>query len=479
MAYTELTCRSGGSNLYAGTLDGSAEASTTPLATYASGNWDGTSVFTVASGNPVTDGVQVGHFASVYANGATVTGYVGRVTAVSSTTITVSTTAKSGTAPTSGTGTRTLVVGGAWKGPNGASGFPFGFATGAMTDAAGNLVRVNFKNDQTYGITAAMTHNVAGPIFFQGYTASFGDLGRAVVDGGTTGASYYLLTLSSTTAVVMLDFQFQNNGNSGSTQGVFVNAVRCVLGRCVFTGMYSAGVYVAGGVLFECEAYGNNLGALNTGGFEGNGNAAFVRCFAHHNVGTNGYGFGVQNGSTATFVDCVAAENVYGFRLGDGSTTLHATVVRGTAVGNSNDGFSIRAGCSAYLDSCLAVTNGTGGTGYGINWTASNAYGIACGCAFYGNLSGTTTGVNANVSGAVTLTANPFVDPANGDFRLNTTAGGGADCRGAGRGAYTKTNTYSQTPASSPDMGALQHADITPAEVATAVWAYANRTLTG
>ncbi len=36
---------------------------------------------------------------------------------------------------------------------------------------------------------------------------------------------------------------------------------------------------------------------------------------------------------------------------------------------------------------------------------------------------------------AVTLTADPFRDKANGDFRLNSAAGGGALCRGAGIGA--------------------------------------------
>src|SRR4051812_25946098 len=102
MAFTEFTVRSGGSNLYAGTLDGSAEASTTPLVSYTNGGWNsGTGVYTPASGNPVSAGVAVGQFASVYTDGsAAPTGFVGRIAAVSTTTITVSITAKSGTIPT-------------------------------------------------------------------------------------------------------------------------------------------------------------------------------------------------------------------------------------------------------------------------------------------------------------------------------------------------------------------------------------------
>ena len=101
MAYTEFCCRSGGSNLNAGTrLGDSTEPGTSASLTYANGTWvASTGVFSIAIGNPVTDGVAVGDFASVYANGSTVTGFVGRVTARDTTTITVSLTAKSGTPP--------------------------------------------------------------------------------------------------------------------------------------------------------------------------------------------------------------------------------------------------------------------------------------------------------------------------------------------------------------------------------------------
>src|SRR4051812_30524080 len=121
MAFTEFACRSGGSNLNAGTRTGSSTVpGTSADFTYASGTWvSATGVFTVASGNPSSDGVAVGDFASVYADGASVTTLVGRVTARTTTTITVSTSALSGTT-TDGTSNRTLKIGGAWKGPNAA-----------------------------------------------------------------------------------------------------------------------------------------------------------------------------------------------------------------------------------------------------------------------------------------------------------------------------------------------------------------------
>ncbi len=86
MAFTEFYVQTTGSNLNAGsTADNAA-----PF-TYAAGTFvQSTRVFTVASGNPQSDGVTVGMFASIYTTaGATVATFVGRVSAVDATTITV------------------------------------------------------------------------------------------------------------------------------------------------------------------------------------------------------------------------------------------------------------------------------------------------------------------------------------------------------------------------------------------------------
>src|SRR5688572_29857358 len=101
MAYFDLICDPvNGSNLNSGSTAGASADHT-----YASGNWvQGTGVFTVASGNPVSDGVAVGDIASVYADGATTSDYIGRVSARDATTITVNGGVKFGAAPTNGTG---------------------------------------------------------------------------------------------------------------------------------------------------------------------------------------------------------------------------------------------------------------------------------------------------------------------------------------------------------------------------------------
>src|SRR5688572_24854695 len=95
-----------------------------------------TGVFTVASGTPNSDMASMAdgtHFASVYTTaGATVATFVGRITGVSATTITVSLTVVAGSPPASNSaGAITLKVDGAWAGPATTVGFPFNFAVGA------------------------------------------------------------------------------------------------------------------------------------------------------------------------------------------------------------------------------------------------------------------------------------------------------------------------------------------------------------
>lgn len=464
MPFTEFTCRSGGSNLYAGTLDGSAEASTTPLVTYTNGGWNsGTGVFTPASGNPVSAGVAVGNFVSVYTDAASApTGFVARVTAVSSTTITLSTTAKSGTAPTTaGTGI-TAVVGGAWQGPNGTSSFPFNFAASPMTNSTGDSPRINFKNDQTYSITAAMTSTLVGPVAFQGYTTTFGDRGRATIDGGTTGASYVLLTVSSNGGKCYRDLIFQNNGATGSANGLASSGGnRNVYDSVVVNSVRGIGLSIGdNSVVVRCEAYAcNQSNTSNCGGFSVGG-ATLSFCVSHDNTGSNSFGFGTAaaNQVVSTFVNCVADTNGgIGFSLQ--GTQQISQVISCTSYNNTSDGIRISssAGGAAYVQNSILSNNG----GWGIN----NSSAVTCGITNNAYLSNTSGQVTANVAsvfyndGGVTLSGAPFTNAASGDFSLNNTAGAGASCRGAGIGTFPTTQGGYGSTLGYPDIGAVQHQD--------------------
>jgi len=458
MSFTEFTCRSGGNNLYAGSLDGSAEASTTPLVTYTNGGWNsGTGVFTPASGNPVSAGVAVGNWVSVYTDGASApTGFVARVTAVSSTTITLSTTAKSGTAPTTaGTGI-TAVVGGAWVGPNGASGFPFNFAAVGMTDSTGNPLRVNLKSDQTYSISSAISSTNSASICFEGYTTTFGDSGISTIDGGTSGASYTLLSVAD--RILLRSLKFQNNGATGSASGVTAGGFGTSFQRCVFTAVRGHGLQITGGASYveECEAYAcNQSNTSSLGGFAATGGSAmggFFGCISHDNSGSNNNGFVFSN-TAMTCSNCIADTNgAVGFTFANSISYLMANI---SAYNNSSHGVLLNSNpMCATLRNCLLVSNG----GYGVSGPVSGNIRLN-NCAFYSNTSGQTTGLAVQNVGAVTLSGNPFVDAPNGDFDLNSTAGAGAACRGAGRGNFLQTAASYAGTLSVPDIGASQHPD--------------------
>jgi hypothetical protein len=461
MAYTEFCCRSGGSNLNAGTRTGSStEPGTSADLTYASGSWvAGSGVFTVASGDPVTDGVAVGDFASVYADGASVTGFVGRVTARTSTTITVSLSAKAGTAPTNGTNDRTLKIGGAWAGPSGSESFPFksSFDFSLMTNSSSDKPRINLKNNQTYSVSANINPFCgSGYGIVQGYGTGYGDGVKATITGGTTGASFVVMTC--VTLVQLIDLVFDGNGATGNADlsNFDDSGGRVIVVRCVFTNARGSGCK-GGRQVIECEAYAcNQSNTSGRAGFDGPNNSIysnFTRCISHDNTGSNNRGFYVTN-SGAVFDRCIADSN-------------------------GEAGFFVTNAVSSRLTSCDAYNNGgsgvvfSGGNNVAViensNFIKNGAWGIALpaksaailmanrfGSGTQANTSGTVQNDdNAQIIDHANYAANvtPWTDPDNGDFRINLAA-----AKGAGRGAFLQTAAgYSGTVAY-PDIGAAQSA---------------------
>lgn len=437
-----------------GHIASNGEPTTTPVYSATNGGWNsGTGVFTPTSGDPSLT-VAVDDFANVFVDGATAPVFIGRVTAVSSTTITVSTTAKGGTAPTTaGTGI-SINVGGAWKGPNGAAGFPYNFAIGVMVNSAGDYCRVNFKNDATYSITAAMTHAQAGPVTFQGYTSTFGDFGKATIDGGTTGASYVLLAflVGAANRSFMYDMIFQNNGATGTSDGLtnFAIDTRSFGARMTVNSVRGSGFGGAGNIA-ECEAYAcNQSNTANKGGFDVANGSVIRRCFSYRNVGSNSNGFYAPNASP-TLINCVSAENGgHGLLTNNNS---HCRLFNSDFFGNTGDGWRhLTSDIGALIENCNFVGNG----GWGIN-ALTTTVGYLWNNGFGDNTSGAKQNTSRMIEeNTVTYGAGvrPWVDAPNGNFRINLTAS-----KGTGRGNFLQTSVgYSGTVAY-PDIGAAQHQD--------------------
>src|SRR5437763_1304956 len=107
MAFTEFYCdAASGAQINAG--------DNKTVVTSTNGDWGNAAAnrFTAASGTPFS-GVSVGDFASVYLDGATTAVYIARVTAVNGggASLDLSSTAKCGTAPTTGATGRSCTVG--------------------------------------------------------------------------------------------------------------------------------------------------------------------------------------------------------------------------------------------------------------------------------------------------------------------------------------------------------------------------------
>lgn len=428
----------------AGTVDGgSTEPATTALVTYVGGDWDSTTtIYTAPVGADMTEAV-VGRYASLYHDGAVVptTGayMVGRISVVNVGTrqITVGAVERTlfGTLVATGTANRSLKIGGAWAGPSGAVTFPMTFLTKTISGSNFPIPRVNYKNDQTYTMTATIAFTLLGPVWHWGYTSTYGDGGYAVLQGATTGAAYIALNGGTSTSWNFAYWDIRNNGATGVATGVSL-ANESLAYRCKISGMRGFGIQANGSsggcIVCECEAYGNNLNAgTSVGGIGGTGNGLIIRCVSRDNTAANASGFSVSG--IITILDCIAYDNAaWGFQL---ASAAFCVAIGCTAYSNSGGGFQTQNGGDLlmYVENSVAVDN----TGYGLTFTpGSTRAGVMFNNAFgdnsLGNIQHNTIAAVIE-SGTVTLGAGvrPWVDAVNGHFSINHSS-----VRELGRGEY-------------------------------------------
>ena len=331
------------------------------------GDWDSaTGVWTLGGSDPASGGVAVGMFAAVMVDGGSVAALVGRITAVDdgADTVTISTTAKSGSLANQ-TGTAAITVGGVWKGPNGAVAFPFGFAAGAMTNAAGDTPRINFKAGTNYAITAAMTHNILGPVTFQGYTTTAGDGGKATIDGGTSGASYTLLTVQTQQLTQLADLIFANNGATGSATGVYVNVANCNVRRCTVHDVRGHGLRVGSSagnaVVEELETrLCNQSNTANLAGLSVEVLTICRRCYSHDNAaGATTHGVSCGLSGMSVFENCIFDSNGgSGVYSASANSNLIASGCEFYNNGVSGIAFGLTGLADMYIENCNFVKNG-------------------------------------------------------------------------------------------------------------------------
>jgi len=467
-SYTEFYVDPAGNNLNSG--------STSNLLAdyYASGgfftnNTSATVCTWVKAGQTWTN-VAVGSWASIYPDASTTNVFVGRVTATNATDITVSLTAKAGTVPASdAVGATSIRIGGAWAGPSSnnatayANGFPLAFAAATLTNASGNVPSVNFRS-AAYCITNAITHALAGPIIFAGYTNSPRDGGRATFIGTTNIAAYVMLTISGADCEFR-DFIMATNGGSGNANGLLSVSGYSIFKRIIVHDTRNVGIYNTGSAIwYDCEIYNCNTGAYSYGVGLYAGYGTFHRMIARNNTAATTYGIRIHG--LASFYNCIIASNSLG--------GMYMTYCQGPITiencdfyNNGGSGINMDAASMVYLNivNCNFFKNGA----YGITSTTFGPRaGMIMNCAFG---SGTQTNASGNINttvssgvqnsidiqGTITYGANdtPWTDPANGNFTLKSTA----TTLAAGYAKWTQSTINSPTnTVSYPDIGAAQRA---------------------
>lgn len=455
--FTEWFCvkaESGGTNVNAGST------TNTPVFNQTGGNFTNTTGgFAKAGAN--FSGVTVGMWASVYVDGSIVTPFVGRVVLVDDVNdfMLITNIAGFGTKPTDGTGNRSCRVGGPWYGPYGTATYTDGFPLDAIENRATNFPslppRVNMKDDHDYIITSNVVRNIRGYVRFEAFHDIPGDAGDVYP---WRMANIY----ADTNTAVMFYQPFVNSGNfneyrylnisgggTNSNGAIHTNMVSStgsgsVWYRCRFHRSWEGGLVIGGAsgignqLIVECESDRNNINGANaTGGFMASQDSTWVRCWSHDSNwrgDTDADGWYVDaSAEIVTFRDCISSGNAGRGWQFTGST-IFLDMTGCAAVSNGNFGmswtassFSITNGSTVNLEGCIYVGNTWGLVGP--TQTNSPFAVRALDCAFFGN-GGTFSNFNSQVFvNNITLTSQPFIDPINGNFGLNDTAGGGAALR--------------------------------------------------
>ena len=293
----------------------------------------------------------------------------------------------------------------------------------------------------TYTLTTTIAGE-AGPIvvpadeshIYEGYYATPGDkamngatFSPPIIDtGGTTpGGSTYVVTLSSVTSYQALVMYVEVDCNDTANWNGFSIAANSLVYRaraidCV-TGFYSGS---AEEKAIEC------LASSCANGFQ----MSATRCHADA-CGTGFY--------YASWSHCLATACGYGFRAGNYNRLLN-----NVAYACTTHSFAAN-GQSNVAIACISVSN-SGGFAYNTD-TGGEDFSLIQ-CWHFNTTSGRTNGTPVYDILGGTLSEDPFVNSAAGDFRLKPNGADYASLAGVS-GVYGQTDNR--------DIGAVQHADPT------------------
>ncbi len=302
----------------------------------------------------------------------------------------------------------------------GAKGSPGGL--GAVLAAHGVAKHKGFVKSGTYTLSNAAANVSGGPLdlgvgnmlnndcFIEGYETTRGDLGAKpeINCGAITPSPGEVISLDGANGAPHHLVNFHIDGNNKSIYGIRGSGVlhnsisHCLVEKCDGSAGVR-GVIASHSKVQNCVAQGFWF-------------CTTVFCWAD---ACQTYGFVAGNGAYGCIASNISFSSGAGFRQYYG-------VFNCVAYNCTGDGFM------QYNDEIIANCISINSAQYEFEM---GPFGVLINSASWVTGSGRTNGQAADYN-PITLTADPFVDAANGDFRLNNHPSGGLLCRGAGLGVY-------------------------------------------
>lgn len=281
----------------------------------------------------------------------------------------------------------------------------------------------------TFTVTSTLTlslNDSSVPFKFIGYTTTRGDRGRATWQTSTNSTD--LVNVAAVTNYYFANILFQNtagtpgdcieSGTGGQAAGFLFDNCRITGFHRGIWGPFSGNYYIDGLDLVNCE-----IDHCTSYPVYNQGETNFQFCWIHDNGDVTNVA--TVSGHTFTAFRSVWSTNTNG---GIVSHLPFNSIVNCAFVNNTGDGLSVNNNAP----DLLVLTNSIfyGNSGWGV------IGGQVC-PAFFRNNAFASNGSGASSIGLtdasnVTLTGNPFTNVSTGDFSLNSTAGAGAACVGAG-----------------------------------------------
>lgn len=332
---------------------------------------------------------------------------------------------------TTGVGASGVInIGGALKSPALAS---------SVATVAGHIIFAKY-NATPFSMTSASTNvangcpSLTAGTFMIGYdttrTTVNTDPNRPTFQSNVTTAT--ILNAAGTNAVsAYVNIILDGNGQTAARS----SGSNCTLIRCHISGFNTAsnGLY-----FFNCSATLNSAAPFV-------GTSYF--CEAYANTATP---FSAGLGGSLT--GCLSYANTGATT--DGFSFLAACQANGcVAYNNGRHGFIAATAARSYnWMNCIAVNN----AGFGFTWGTGASSNNSFNNAAYNNTSGANSGTVNYSFGFITLSGDPFVNAAGGNFALNFSAGAGASLLGVGFSVTLPAGITSNY----RDVGAAQHRNL-------------------